>query len=65
MYRIYIVEDDEMIARSMKRHLEGWDYEARCASDFFRYYGGVYGVCAAIGADGCKASALQRLLLVW
>ena len=34
MYRIYIVEDDEMIARSMKRHLEGWDYEARCASDF-------------------------------
>ncbi len=34
MYRIYIVEDDEIIARSVKRHLEGWDYEARCASDF-------------------------------
>lgn len=34
MYRIYIVEDDEIIARSVKRHLEGWDYETRCASDF-------------------------------
>lgn len=34
MYRIYIVEDDEIIARSMKKHLEGWDYEVKCASDF-------------------------------
>lgn len=34
MYRIYIVEDEEVIARSMKRHLEGWDYEVRCAADF-------------------------------
>lgn len=34
MYRIYIVEDDEIIARSMRRHLESWDYEVRCARDF-------------------------------
>lgn len=34
MYRIYIVEDDDIIARSMKRHLEGWDYEVKCALDF-------------------------------
>lgn len=34
MYRIFIVEDDEVIARSMKRHLEGWDYEVACAADF-------------------------------
>ena len=30
MYKIYIVEDDEIIARTIKKHLEGWDYEVRC-----------------------------------
>ncbi len=34
MYRILIVEDDEMIAGSVKRHLERWDYEAVCVNDF-------------------------------
>lgn len=34
MYRILIVEDDEIIARSLKRHLESWDYEAACVEDF-------------------------------
>ena len=34
MYRIFIIEDDEMIARTMKRHLEGWDYTVGCAFDF-------------------------------
>ena len=34
MYRIFIVEDDEIIARTVKRHLEGWNYTVDCASDF-------------------------------
>lgn len=34
MYRILVVEDDEIIARSVKRHLESWDYEVVCAEDF-------------------------------
>ena len=34
MYRIFIVEDDEMIAGSLKRHLESWNYEVVCAGDF-------------------------------
>lgn len=34
MYRIFIVEDDEVIARSIKRHLESWDYEVACVTDF-------------------------------
>lgn len=34
MYRILIVEDDEIIARSLKRHLESWDYEAVTVTDF-------------------------------
>ena len=34
MYRILIVEDDESIARSVKTHLESWNYEVCCAEDF-------------------------------
>lgn len=34
MYRILLVEDDEIIARSVKKHLESWDYEVICAEDF-------------------------------
>ncbi len=34
MYKILIIEDDEIIARSIKKHLAGWDYEAICITDF-------------------------------
>ncbi len=34
MYRILLVEDDEIIADSLKRHLERWDYEVICVNDF-------------------------------
>ena len=34
MYRIFMVEDDEMIARTVKKHLEKWDYEVHIVSDF-------------------------------
>lgn len=34
MYRIFIVEDDEIIASSVKKHLEGWDYEVKCSEKF-------------------------------
>ena len=27
MYRIFLVEDDETIARLIKKHLEKWEYE--------------------------------------
>lgn len=33
-YKIFIVEDDEVIAGSIKRHLEKWGYEVRCAENF-------------------------------
>lgn len=33
MYRILIVEDDEIIARSLMRHLESWNYEVSCVED--------------------------------
>lgn len=34
MYRIFLVEDDETIAKAVKLHLEKWDYEVHCAEDF-------------------------------
>ena len=34
MYRIFIVEDDPVIAGAMRRHLEGWGYRAACAERF-------------------------------
>ena len=34
MYKIYIVEDDALIASQLKKHLEGWGYEVKRAEDF-------------------------------
>lgn len=34
VYRILIVEDDEIIAGTIRKHLEMWGCEAECASDF-------------------------------
>ncbi len=34
MYRILIVEDDEVIASSIKKHIETWNCAAQCINDF-------------------------------
>jgi len=34
MYRIFIVEDDEVIAVEIQRSLQQWGFEAYCAQDF-------------------------------
>lgn len=34
MYKLLIVEDDSIIAKSIKNHMEGWGYEAVCVTDF-------------------------------
>jgi len=34
MYRIFIIEDDDIIAKTVKKHLESWDYKVSCALDF-------------------------------
>jgi DNA-binding response OmpR family regulator len=34
MHKIYIVEDDNIIAKSMKKHLESWGFDVKCAEDF-------------------------------
>ncbi|MCI8332378.1 MAG: response regulator transcription factor [Clostridiales bacterium] len=34
MFKIYIVEDDDTIAKELCRHIELWGMEAACATDF-------------------------------
>ena len=34
MFKILIVEDDRVIARTLASHLSKWDYETRCIDDF-------------------------------
>ena len=34
MFKILIVEDDSTIAEELKRHIESWGMQARCAEDF-------------------------------
>lgn len=34
MYKILIAEDDRVIARTIKTHMESWGCEARCVEDF-------------------------------
>ena len=36
MYKIFLIEDDETIAKMVKNHLEKWDYEVRIAQKFDR-----------------------------
>lgn len=36
MYKIFLVEDDETIAKMVKNHLEKWDYKVRIAQKFDR-----------------------------
>lgn len=34
MYRILIVEDDMVIAKTMEKHIKSWGYEVECATEF-------------------------------
>ena len=34
MYKIFMVEDDEIIARSIREHLKAWNYDVCCVEDF-------------------------------
>lgn len=43
MYRIFIVEDDAVIAGAVERHLTSWGYQICCARRFDAGAGGVHG----------------------
>ena len=38
MYRIFLVEDDETIAKLVRRHLEKWDYDVHVVQPFYNGY---------------------------
>lgn len=44
MYRFFLVEDDETIARLIKKHLEKWEYEVSTVQDFGNVLG-EFAVC--------------------
>ena len=44
MYRIFLVEDDDTIARLIKKHLEKWEYEVSTVQDFGNVLG-EFAVC--------------------
>ena len=44
MYRIFLVDDDETIARLIKKHLEKWEYEVSTVQDFGNVLG-EFAVC--------------------
>lgn len=44
MYRIFLVEDDETIARLIKKHLEKWEYEVSTVQNFGNVLG-EFAVC--------------------
>ncbi len=52
MYRIMIVEDDEVIANAIRQHLVSWGMEAFCVQDF----SDVLTEFAATGIDGHSSS---------
>ena len=36
MYKIFMVEDDEIIARSIREHLQAWNYDVWLRRRFFQ-----------------------------
>lgn len=64
MYRILIVEDDEIIARSLKKHLESWDYDVVCVEDFSDVMKEFAGAAPQLVLMDIKLPYLQRVPLV-
>ena len=56
MYRIMIVEDDEVIANAIRKHLVSWGMEAFCVQEFFRCADRICRNQSATGADGHSSS---------
>ena len=57
MYKILIVEDDEVIGRTVQNHLREWGYEAACEG-FEACAGRICGLRTASRPDGHPAAIL-------
>lgn len=52
MYKIFLVEDDGIIARSIRHHLESWEYKVHCVEDFSNVMKEFIAFEPQAGADG-------------
>lgn len=59
MYRIFLVEDDETIAKLVRRHLEKWDYDVHVVQKFDAV------MSDASCAYGYRSAVLQWVSLVY
>ena len=64
MSKILIVEDDRMIAESVKNHLETWGYEAGHRGAFSKYIIGCDDGRTGSDSSGYYPALLQWILLV-
>ena len=60
MYRIFLVEDDETIAKLVRRHLEKWDYDVHVVQKFDAVMSE-----SASCAYGYRSAVLQWVSLVY
>ena len=63
-YRILIVEDDEVIARSIQKLMEDWGWEACCVADFSKVLDTFASYNPHTGDPRYRPSGLQRFLPV-
>lgn len=64
MYRVMIVEDDDIIAGTVKKHLEQWQYDVHIAADLSNVMGEFTDYSPQHCSYGYKTSILQWLSLV-
>jgi CheY-like chemotaxis protein len=64
MYRILVVEDDEVIAKTIRQHLQSWNYEVFAVADFNSVMEEFARVKPHLVLMGYKASVSQWILLV-
>ena len=57
MYRIFIVEDDEVIARVLGEHLRQWGYTTQCVQDFEHVLAEVDACLFSTGSTGAPNCA--------
>lgn len=64
MYRILVVEDDEVIAKTIRQHLQSWNYEVFAVADFNSVMEEFARVKPHLVLMDIKASVPQWILLV-
>lgn len=65
MYRIFLVEDDETIAKLVRRHLEKWDYDVHVVQKFDAVMSEFASFDPHLVLYGYRSAVLQWVSLVY